>query len=140
MEQQVRKNKHGIDIARSATMRAIRSKDSKIETSVRLILWRKGFRYRKNVASMRGKPDLVFRKKHVVVFVDSCYWHGCPKHCRMPSSNREYWTRKISNNVNRDKETTKYYRNLGWTVVRAWEHQIKDDFQGIISKIIKAIA
>lgn len=73
-----------------------------------------------------GKPDFVFRKARIAVFIDGCYWHGCPKHCRMPASNRDYWERKIGRNRERDKKVNRELRRSGWTVVRIWEHELKD--------------
>jgi len=120
---------------RSDIMRAVKGKDTSLETAVRLALWRRGLRYRKNVPSRPGKPDIVFPGPKVVVFIDSCYWHGCPDHCRMPQANREYWERKIGRNKQRDKEINQQYEQLEWTVVRVWEHELKEDFEGTIDKI-----
>lgn len=72
-----------------------------------------------------GKPDFVFRKARIAVFIDGCFWHACPKHCRMPASNRDYWERKIGRNAERDRKVTRELRQQGWTVVRIWEHEIK---------------
>jgi len=73
-----------------------------------------------------GKPDFVFRKARIAVFIDGCFWHACPKHCRMPASNRDYWVRKIGRNAERDKKVSRELRRQGWTVARIWEHEIKD--------------
>ena len=73
-----------------------------------------------------GKPDFVFRKARIAVFIDGCFWHACPKHCRMPASNRDYWERKIGRNAERDKKVSRELRRQGWTVARIWEHEIKD--------------
>ncbi len=73
-----------------------------------------------------GKPDFVFRKARIAVFIDGCFWHACPKHCRMPASNRDYWERKIGRNAERDKKVNRELRGQGWKVVRIWEHAIKD--------------
>ncbi len=72
-----------------------------------------------------GKPDFVFRKARIAVFIDGCFWHACQKHCRMPASNRDYWERKIGRNAERDRKVTRELRQQGWTVVRIWEHEIK---------------
>ena len=84
-----------------------------------------------------GKPDFVFRKTRIAVFIDGCFWHGCPKHCRMPATNREYWERKIGRNLERDKKVKRELRKAGWTVVRIWEHELKD---GTVSRKLKRIA
>lgn len=84
-----------------------------------------------------GKPDFVFRKTRIAVFIDGCFWHGCPKHCRMPATNRDYWDRKIGRNLERDKKVKRELRKAGWTVVRVWEHELKD---GTVSRKLRRIA
>jgi len=73
-----------------------------------------------------GKPDFVFRQQKVAVFVDGCFWHGCPRHCRRPKSNRKYWRRKILRNQSRDRIVTRTLRRAGWRVLRIWEHELKN--------------
>jgi len=73
-----------------------------------------------------GKPDFVFPKARVAVFVDGCFWHGHPERCRMPRTNREYWQQKIQRNVARDKEVARCLKKKGWKVLRVWEHQVGD--------------
>ncbi len=121
---------------RSEIMSKIRSKDTKIEIAFRKALWNKGFRYSKNSAKYFGKPDLVLRKYETVIFLDSCFWHNCPKHGYLPKSNLKYWKRKIKRNKERDKEVDKYYKKLRWEVIRIWEHKIKRNPEKIISKIV----
>jgi DNA mismatch endonuclease (patch repair protein) len=110
---------------RSQTMAAVKSKDSKIELAFRKELWRNGFRYRKNSPKYFGKPDLVFKKYKLVIFIDSCFWHGCKKHLRLPSTNKKYWETKIRKNIERDKEVNKHYKSISWKIIRIWEHQLK---------------
>ncbi len=73
---------------------------------------------------LSGKPDFVFARQRVAVFVDGCFWHGCPKHCRMPKGNRSYWAAKIGNNIARDALVTRRLRRAGWRVLRVWEHEL----------------
>lgn len=73
-----------------------------------------------------GKPDFVFRKDRVAVFVDGCFWHGHPTRCRLPATNREYWKKKIERNRARDREVTETLGQKGWQVVRIWEHLVND--------------
>jgi DNA mismatch endonuclease (patch repair protein) len=80
--------------------------------------WRRNY-------SLTGKPDFVFPKIKIAVFIDGCFWHGCSTHCRMPSSNVDYWNSKIDKNKIRDKNITKTLRMKGWQVIRIWEHEIK---------------
>src|SRR4051794_35326709 len=111
-------------------MAAIRSRDTTPERLVRSALHRKGVRFRLGqsirLPDRRVTPDLVFRGAHVAVFVDGCYWHGCPKHCRMPSSNQAYWKQKIGGNQVRDRRTSEELEDAGWVVLRFWEHESPD--------------
>lgn len=74
---------------------------------------------------LQGHPDLVFPKARLAVFIDGCFWHGCPRHCRMPSDNRTYWEQKIFGNVARDRKLSRHLKQSGWSVVRFWEHDMK---------------
>lgn len=112
---------------RSKNMKAIRSSRTKIEDKVCSELWNRGYRFRRNVAGLFGKPDIAIKKYKLVIFIDSCFWHGCPLHCITPASNQEYWTKKLSRNKERDAEVTNYYQNKGWRIVRIWEHQLKGE-------------
>lgn len=112
---------------RSQIMAAVKSKGNKA-TELKLIsIFRANeiVGWRRNQKIM-GKPDFVFRKERVAVFVDGCFWHGCPVHCRKPNSNRRYWLQKITRNWKRDFETRKKLRKNGWRVLRIWEHELKD--------------
>ena len=106
-------------------MSRIKSKDSKIEIDFRKQLWNAGFRYRKNAKNYFGKPDIVLKKYQTVIFIDSCFWHGCKKHCRIPTANKKYWVNKISRNKLRDKQVDRYYKISGWKIIRIWEHNLK---------------
>ncbi|MFA6533977.1 MAG: very short patch repair endonuclease [Patescibacteria group bacterium] len=110
---------------RSEIMSHVKSKDSKIETLFRKELWKHGLRYRKNSGKYFGKPDIILLKYKTVIFIDSCFWHGCKKHCRIPAVRKNYWTKKITRNAARDKEVSKYYKKQGWKIFRFWEHKIK---------------
>ncbi len=119
---------------RSSIMRAVKSSNTKLEKLVRSALWRNGLRFRiKN--KLPGKPDMVFKGAKTVIFIDSCFWHGCPEHCRMPSSNTEYWNKKIQRNEKRDNEINKIYENLDWNIIRIWEHELKTDPAKTLEKL-----
>lgn len=124
---------------RSEIMSRVKSRDSTLETAFCKNLWKLGFRYRKNSPKYFGKPDLVLSKFKTVIFIDSCYWHGCETHCRVPSSNKDYWVAKIQKNRHRDFEVNQYYQNRGWQINRIWEHDIKKDVvkvaEGIKSRL-----
>ena len=109
---------------RSEIMSRVKSKNSKIETLFRKELWKAGLRYRKNSGRYFGKPDIVLPKYKTVIFVDSCFWHGCKKHCRIPTARRKYWMAKIERKTARDKEVSKHYGEQGWKIFRVWEHNI----------------
>src|SRR5215208_1584689 len=122
---------------RSVIMRAVKGQDTSLEKRVRSVLWKAGLRYRKNVSKIPGKPDIVFTRKKLLVFIDSCFWHGCPQHLRAPKSNESYWKRKISRNRERDAFVTLTCSGMGWNVLRIWEHQLKEDFDSCIRTIEK---
>jgi len=110
---------------RSQVMAAIRSKRNK-DTELRLIsIFRENgiSGWRRN-EKLVGKPDFVFRKKKVVVFVDGCFWHYCPTHGRIPSSNSVYWLKKLQSNRRRDRKISMELKKAGWGVLRLWEHEL----------------
>lgn len=104
-------------------MRRVRSRDTSCEMKLRSSLHRRGLRYSLK-RKLPGSPDVVFVRARVAVFVDGCFWHGCPEHCRRPSSNRAYWVKKIDRNMARDERVTGELKDLGWRVVRIWEHEV----------------
>lgn len=109
---------------RSRIMSLIKSKETKIEKTIREAFKTVGLQYRKNQQGYFGKPDLVLKKYKTVIFVDSCFWHGCGKHFRLPHTNQSYWATKINNNKKRDRKVNLYYKKFGWLVVRIWEHNL----------------
>jgi DNA mismatch endonuclease (patch repair protein) len=110
---------------RSEVMALIRSRGNK-ETELRLIAIFREFRIAgwRRKQMLPGKPDFVFRAERVAVFVDGCFWHGCPKCYRRPSSNQEYWDAKIAGNRKRDQAVTRELHAAGWRVIRIWQHQL----------------
>jgi DNA mismatch endonuclease, patch repair protein len=110
----------------SASMRGNRSRDTKPELQLRSCLHALGLRYRvsvRPVSSIRRTADVVFSSVRVAVFVDGCYWHGCPAHYRPAKRNTEFWTEKIETNRRRDFETDRLLEEAGWAVIRVWEHE-----------------
>ena len=101
-------------------------RDTKPELELRRRLHRLGYRYRVN-CSLPGMPrrraDITFTAKRVVVFVDGCFWHGCPQHATSPRNNGAWWAEKLRRNIERDRETDASLRAAGWTVLRIWEHE-----------------
>jgi len=124
---------------RSRIMSRVRGKNTKLEQSVSKYLWRKGIRFRKNVQSLFGKPDIAIKKYKFVIFIDSCFWHGCRSHFKPPNKNSEYWHKKIDRNIARDNEVTLFYQRLDWTIIRIWEHDLKSHFDLVIYEVYKQI-
>lgn len=120
-------------------MSKVRSKDSKIEIEFRKNLWRAGFRYSKNSSKYFGKPDLALPKYKTVIFIDSCFWHGCKKHGSIPQTRKKFWETKIERNRQRDKKVNRHYKKTGWKVIRIWEHDLKKNFKKIIERSKKLI-
>ena len=121
---------------RKKNMQNIHSKNTKMELKVRSYLHKIGLRYKINDSKLIGKPDIVFPKYKVVIFLDSCFFHKCPYHFIEPKSNREYWIPKIERNKLRAKEVNEALRKQGWKVIRIWEHEVKNHFEKVINKII----
>jgi DNA mismatch endonuclease, patch repair protein len=111
----------------SAVMRGNRKRDTGPELLVRRILFARGARYRVNarllIEDTAVRPDIVFSRLKVAVFVDGCFWHGCPEHGTRPKTNPSYWAAKIARNRTRDARNTAALRGAGWIVIRAWEHE-----------------
>lgn len=127
----------------SNNMRQVKSKDSKIEILLRKELWSRGLRYRKNVTSIYGKPDVAFIGKKIAVFCDSEFWHGYNWEERKNDfkSNQEFWIPKIERNMERDREVTAELERQGWIVLRFWGRDIQKNLQqcaDIIEKAVKA--
>lgn len=118
-------------------MSQVRNKDSKIEVEFRKRLWAKGFRYSKNSTKYFGKPDIALPKYKTVIFIDSCFWHGCKRHGSIPATRKKFWAEKIERNKERDKEVGKYYRKEGWKIFRVWEHDLEKTSTIEIDKIVK---
>ena len=125
---------------RSWNMSHIRSKDTSVEVKVRSYLFKKGFRFRKNVSSMPGKPDVVLPKYKAVIFVHGCFWHrhGC-KRSTTPKTRVEYWTQKFARNVENDQKHNDDLRAQGWRVLTVWECEINHDFESTMERVIDFI-
>jgi len=117
-------------------MAAIHSKNTKPEISLRKALWSKGLRYRIHY----GKEliDIAFPTERLAIFIDGCFWHGCPIHSHIPESNREYWLPKLRKNIERDAAKSELLRTMGWEVMRFWEHELSD-VNIILKKIQNAL-
>lgn len=122
-------------------MQAIRGRDTTPELLLRRELHRRGLRYRVNVP-VRGMPrrsvDITWAGRRVAVYIDGCFWHGCPEHSAPPRVNPEYWGPKIENNRRRDRETQKYLEEQGWTVLRFWEHEPVAQVADTIERVLRS--
>ncbi|MFD5078375.1 very short patch repair endonuclease [Streptomyces sp. NPDC058371] len=113
----------------SARMSRQASRDTQPERTVRRLLHADGMRYRVHypVPGMpRRSMDIAFSKLRIAVFLDGCYWHGCPEHATHPRANAEWWRSKLDRNIARDRETTDHLTAAGWVVLRFWEHEAAD--------------
>lgn len=124
---------------RKKNMSNIRSQNTLPERKVMRELRKRKIYFAKNVKRIVGKPDIVFRKKKVAVFIDSDFWHGHPIRFIMPKTNTEYWSEKIKRNKKRDRKVNKTLRKNGWSVVRIWEYDINKKLDRSMRKILKAI-
>lgn len=129
-------DEHLSDTARSALMSRVRTSGSAPERAVRSVIWRDGFRYRLNVKQLPGKPDLVFPRYRLAVFVNGCFWHNhsCRKGKR-PATNREFWDPKLDRNVARDAANRRKLRNAGWGVYTIWECRLDGDTQRVLNRL-----
>lgn len=121
---------------RRKNMQNIRSSETSIEKLVRSELFKMGYRYRKNYKKLPGKPDIVFIKQKVAVFIDSCFWHMCQYHFIAPKSNKKYWIPKLKRNKERAEEVNKIFKKNGWKVMRIWEHEIENNLEKCIKSIL----
>jgi DNA mismatch endonuclease, patch repair protein len=121
-------------------MARIRGSDTRPELRLRRRLWSEGFRYRLKYPTPGGKPDLTFPGPQVAVFVDGCFWHGCPDHYVRPRSRSGFWSRKLQENVARDRRQTEALEAGGWKVCRFWEHQVWVDLDGVVGSIRGALS
>ena len=126
---------------RSKNMRAIKATGTKDEVRLAKALWHLGYRYRKNDKSVFGKPDLTFKNHKVAIFVDSEFFHGKDWETQKLriQSNQEFWHKKIGRNIERDKEVNDYLTNNGWTVLRFWSKEVKNNLWKCINRITRQI-
>ncbi len=116
---------------RSWIMSRVRGKDTSTEIKVRSLAHRLGYRFRLHRKDLPGKPDLVFPSRKKVIFVHGCFWHGheCARGARIPKTNSDYWIKKITNNMERDRSNIVLLESLGWEILAIWECEVKDNEQ-----------
>ncbi len=123
----------------SRRMSATGQRDTPPELEIRKRLFAKGLRYRVDypvLTKPRRRGDIVFPRIKVAIFVDGCFWHGCPLHGTWPKANEEFWRKKIETNRSRDADTDRRLRKDGWMVIRVWEHEAPDE---VAERILKAV-
>lgn len=124
---------------RSYCMSRVKSKHTSLELIVAASLKKEGLKFKRHVSSLPGKPDFVFPKEKVIVFVDGDFWHGW-RFTRWKSKLAPYWKEKIEGNMKRDRRNFSKLRRQGWTVIRVWEHSVRADLTAVIKRIERAVA
>ena len=123
----------------SRRMAKVRQKGTGAEIALRRDLYRRGLRYRVDFEVLK-KPrrvaDIAFQGLRIAIFIDGCFWHGCPEHATWPKQNAEFWRQKIEANCARDTDTNERLRNIGWTVLRFWEHEPPTEAVDIVVKMV----
>lgn len=123
-------------------MQGNRGRDTTPELRLRRAVHALGLRYyvdRPPVRSLRRRADLVFPRIRLAVFVDGCYWHGCPDHHAPPRTNADYWAAKVERNRRRDADTDLRLREAGWTVIRVWEHRVPEEAAAEVATVVKEL-
>lgn len=120
---------------RSEIMRSVRTHGTAPEVRLRHGLWHAGLRYRTRTRIEGAKPDVAFLGKRLLVFVDGCFWHGCPQHYTKPTENAEFWSAKIEKNRARDARNNQTLEAQGWKVLRFWECEVEKDLDRVVTTI-----
>lgn len=120
---------------RSEIMRSVRTQGTAPEIRLRRALWRAGLRYRTRTHIEGTKPDVAFLGKRVLVFVDGCFWHGCPRHYTKPAENSAFWSAKLEKNRARDARNNKILEAKAWKVLRFWECEVEQDLEKVVATI-----
>ena len=124
---------------RSFNMSRIRSRNTKPEITIRKKLYQTGLRNYRLHYKLPGKPDIVYPRGKIAIFVDGCFWHKCPKCFVKPSSNIKFWEKKIASNTSRDKRISQLLKAEGWGVIRFWEHDIKNNLNACCTRVQKRL-
>src|SRR5215210_4815563 len=128
-----------MSLSRSEHMARVKGKNTSPERILRSALWEAGLRYRLNYRVPAGRPDIVFPGPKVAVYVDGCFWHGCPAHYSRPRSREGFWSQKLAANTERDSRLTLRLESSGWIVVRVWEHEVFSELDEVVHIVQRAI-
>lgn len=126
-------------LTRSQQMARIRGTNTQPELVIRRGLWRAGLRYRLHLKTVGGRADLCVPAARLAVFIDGCFWHGCPDHYVHPRSRSDFWDRKLRENVDRDRRQTLALEKAGWRVLRVWEHRIAEGPEKVLDEILATL-
>lgn len=121
------------------SMRGNKRRDTQPEIKIRKLLHASGLRFRIDYSlqpGIRTKADIVFTRRRVAVYIDGCFWHGCPQHATYPKTNTEHWLPKLARNIERDRKTDAALQACGWTVIRIWEHVLPSDAAVLIARAV----
>ncbi len=124
---------------RSKVMASIRGTNTRPELKIRRLLWNRGMRYRIHRRDIPGTPDIAIMNKRVAIFIDGCFWHGCPTCYLPPSSHKRFWQQKLARNRQRRTEVVNELRREGWTVISFWEHQTNKDPTMVVNEIERCV-
>ena len=131
-----------VDPKRSEQMRLIRARDTKPELVVRRALHAAGLRFRLHAKDLPGKPDIIFRRKRIVIFVHGCFWHRHPdpdcKRARLPKTRRDFWEPKLNGNRSRDEAVKARLEDKGWRVIEIWECQLDQDHLAELLNVVRS--
>jgi len=127
-------------LTKSEQMARVRSSNTDAELVLRRALWQRGLRFRVTYRTLPGSPDVAFTRWRLAVFVDGCFWHGCPVHYTLPKANRSFWKSKKARNCARDARIDGELRTRDWTVLRVWEHDVYDTIEAVVCRVLQALA
>jgi DNA mismatch endonuclease (patch repair protein) len=128
-----------LPMSKSEQMARVRSRDTDAEILLRRALWRAGMRYRTTAKKLPGTPDVTFGRLRTAVFVDGCFWHGCPAHYTEPKTNRAFWQEKLRRNQERDRKVDALLTDMGWLVLRLWEHEVYENLPAVVKWIRRSL-
>jgi DNA mismatch endonuclease, patch repair protein len=126
-------------LTRSEQMARIRGQNTGPERLLRSALWAAGLRFRIHAVTPVGRPDVVFPGRRLAVFIDGCFWHGCPLHYVRPRSRLDHWEGRLRANVDRDRRQTLELESLGWCVLRVWEHEVYEELPEVVQQVQKVL-
>ncbi len=121
---------------RKHNMSRIRAKNTGPEVRLRKRLYAAGVRGYRIHYNLPGKPDIVFTKKRIIIFIDGCFWHKCPVCFQEPETRKEFWLKKIQSNIDRDKRVNEQLEKDGWKIIRIWEHEIRKEPEAAVKRIV----